>query len=228
MKINYADLLVLIIFLIFLINGYYRGFFKTVYDLFSFIAAIILTKIFQPIIYAFIKTQKIYTIIFEKILNYLNLNNIFESLDQNIIDNLPFPTYLKSSILKNISSLSQTLEIEKTIATVVANFIITILSFLLVFLTILIILKILGFLINFTIKIPLIYKLNKIFGFLMGVVKAFLVVWIICIVCSVLSLNPNYAFLNENIHNSKIAIWFYENNYLLKLIFNIFFDIIKT
>ena len=67
-------------------------------------------------------------------------------------------------------------------------------------------------------KLPLIGSADKILGISAGALKALIIIWLLMAVSALLATTENGAKIVEMIYESKILIWLYENNLILKMI----------
>jgi len=63
-------------------------------------------------------------------------------------------------------------------------------------------------------KLPVIHSADKLLGIVAGVLKTVLLVWTIYTLASMFDLGKFETYLIQYTNNSRILLWFYENNYL--------------
>ena len=68
-------------------------------------------------------------------------------------------------------------------------------------------------------KLPVIGKVDKYLGMLLGVLRAVIIIWVLMAGISMIELSLEGSYLVGWIYESKILKWLYENNYILNYIF---------
>ncbi len=72
---------------------------------------------------------------------------------------------------------------------------------------------------NLISKLPLLGKVDKYLGMLLGIPRAVIIIWVLMAGISMIELSLEGSYLIGWIYNSKILKWLYENNYILNYIF---------
>lgn len=219
---NYVDILIVIYLGFSCIQGYRRGFIKSLFDTLGVIIAFFLSRQFYYITEEFLLKN---TKLFNKV------HDLFESeLSEKLMDtfreSINMPAELKN-VLSNIINTGSMTGTD-TFATMVDNLSIIIIrsiSFVVTFLVIYAILVLMSNFINVLFKLPLLNLTNRLFGAGTGLLKSFIVLYIVFALGS-----PLIGFLQEgklahDVLNSESSKIFYDNNIILNyLSYNGFFN----
>lgn len=202
------DIIVILIFLACIFFGYKRGLTKVIIHLLSFVLAIIISLIlFKPISTLIINNTDIYT----------NLSNSIQETLQND-KNEEKTTKEKPNVI--IDSINKKVDETKEDATVaiansIAETIINIMVILILFIVIRIILFFIKFIFSAITELPIIKQIDKVGGFVYGVLEALLIVFVILAIISFV----NIPELQLAIKSSILTSFLYNNNILLMLFF---------
>jgi hypothetical protein len=141
---------------------------------------------------------------------------------ETAVENLPLPGFLKDNIAKNMPSLGNIIDVNniiESISTELSKIVIYIISMILLFIVIRIILLILKHFIKGIAKLPVLKQFDKLGGFIFGVAEGVLVVYIVLAILTIFNAVPSFKQVYDSIAASKIAKIFYENNFILNLMF---------
>jgi len=223
MNIDILTVVLLVILVVCAIGGFKAGLIKTVFSMFSFIIAIILSIWLSPMISDILqKNEKIVGDVNEKVEKALGLENkiIMENDQEPFIENLPLPASIKESLhfdedmydVLNVNSFGEYVTRKMT------NMIINAAAFVGVFLLIIIILQVLCFALNLFGKLPVLSGINKIGGLVVGLLHGAIIIWVILIFITASgSASWGQAAL-ESINKNAILSFLYDNNMLTKYI----------
>jgi uncharacterized membrane protein required for colicin V production len=230
-RIIYMNWLLIAVIAIIAVNaliGIKAGFIKTVFSLCSLIVAIILTVWISPVVNNFMKgNEKIYNAISDKVEKVLPFSE--EETDANeqvsLIEGLHLPQSIKDSLIENNNA-----EIYKEMA--IDNFrgyvgsyltgvVINALSFIVTFIVILILLWVICIALDIISKLPLLNQINKLAGFLAGLVHGLVVIWLFFILLTVFQSTALGQKAMDMIGESMILSLIYNNNFLLQFITNV-------
>lgn len=229
---NMIDVFVLFLFILFMVGGYYRGFMSTLLSTGAFVGSTILSFLFRPLISNWIHSQQG---LFNSLLYYTEgaefvnnvelsrtaISSISNSQLHEVISsaNLPHPMDLRISeniareafADRNITTLGD--YFNETIVCVCIN----ILAFLLIFL---ILRAFFAFLIHGVDYArggyPVLYSADGWIGAGIGIVRAFLALFILFMIAPILeTVLPR---IGEYINDSFFGPFFYHSNFLLSLI----------
>jgi len=225
-----ADYVIIGIVVIFALIGLKSGLLKTVYKIVSYVASFYLAiKLSKPVAGWFEGTG-IYDGIREAVEKLLvNLNIDFSGVTdpsnvegiKEAIAETPFPDNFKDMIANTVAKSSD------TVVNLMDNFIEGITFFILVILcavVLFIILRILFWLAGYLVKgiseIPIIKQVDKLSGFVLGIVIGVAVVYLVGLLLTYTATFEKLGFVYENIEEGVLAPFFYNNNILTQF-FNI-------
>ena len=109
-------------------------------------------------------------------------------------------------------------EFRKYIADSVTGIILNAISFVLVFVGVSIIMRIIIRCLNLLSRLPVIHTMNKMGGMLVGLLKGLIVLWLICIVITIMSGSEAGIYLYSQINESPFLKYIYDNNMIMALI----------
>ena len=139
--------------------------------------------------------------------------------ENNIIEGLGIPEFLKTAILDNNNSVVydkfNVVNPKDYVSEYIANFVVNIIAMILVFVLSGII-ENKYLLLNVFSKLPIIKTANKFGGGALGLAQGIIIVWIGLAVLTMLYGKPMFNGANEAVANSLIASKFYDSNILIK------------
>ncbi len=206
--------------------GFGRGLVKSVFSTFALIVAIVLAIQIMPYGTRLLRQTPIYTNIYNSIQSSLDdqLQTSAEGVSQQmeIIDQMEnMPDFIKNLLKSNNNTqmyealgISQFSEYVSNYITVL---ILNAISLLVCFLIIYIVLRIVGCMLDMLSRIPVINGLNRIGGFIFGLLNGAAYLWIGCIIVTIFSSTGWGQYIFAQINDSVILSFIYNNNYLLQL-----------
>lgn len=226
---NIVLIVAVIILIVSALAGFGRGLVKSVFSTFALIVAIVLAVQVMPYGTKLLRTTPLYTSINDSIQASLEdqfqvaaqgAGEQMEAIDQ--MDNLP--DFLKD-ILKsnNNAEVYEALGIDQFseyISSYITCLILNAISLIVCFLVIYIILRIIGCMLDMLSRIPVINGLNKIGGFIFGLFNGAIYLWLACIIVTIFSTTQWGQYIFQQINDSVILSFIYNNNYLLELMAN--------
>lgn len=226
---NIVLIVAVIILIASALAGFGRGLVKSVFSTFALIVAIVLAVQIMPYGTKLLRTTPLYTSINDSIQASLEdqfqvaaqgAGEQMEAIDQ--MDNLP--DFLKD-ILKsnNNAEVYEALGIDQFseyISNYITCLILNAISLIVCFLVIYIILRIIGCMLDMLSRIPVINGLNKIGGFIFGLFNGAIYLWLACIIVTIFSTTQWGQYIFQQINDSVILSFIYNNNYLLELMAN--------
>lgn len=209
---NYIDVIIIVYAGYSCFIGYRKGFIKTLFDTLGVIISFFLSREFYYIAENFLLNN---TKLFVKIHGFLE-SELSERLMTTFKESMHIPVELKN-VLNNIINAGNVTGTD-TFAVFIDNISIIIIrsiSFVVTFLIIYAILVLISNFINVIFKLPLLNLTNRIFGAGTGLLKSFIVLYIIFALSS-----PLIGFLQESVIaksvlNSESSKIFYDNNIIL-------------
>lgn len=226
---NYLDIAVVAIIFGLGIISYCKGFVKACLGFLPIIGAVFGAYITYPTISKFLRGGFIYTKIADSIHSRLGIESALGSTfsSQNeIINSINAPGFIKNALINNNNSVVYDIldvsGIEEYISGFIANVCINILSLVAAFVVIFVIIKLIIHALDLIADIPFIGFINRSFGFAVGIIKGTVIVWIIGIILTFFYYNEAFAGFFKMLNDSRLALFMYENNYLLFMILKIF------
>ncbi len=201
---NYLiDIIILFIIALFTFISYKKGLIKVVFHLVSFVLAILIAIVlYKPVSNLIINYTSIDDKIEETIEARLSSPDITQEESENILAN-----YYTN--MKNVSSITAA----RTISTAIINAS----CMIIVFLISKIILLFFRFSGDLIAKLPLIKQINGVGGFIYGLLKGFVIVYILLAIVAILSPVIEMNGLLNLINSSIIANIMYNNNIIFVL-----------
>lgn len=203
-----ADIIIILILATCVFFGVKRGLTGVIVKLLSIVISLILSLIlFKPVSTIIINHTNIYNDLVTNIESSLNSKedkNVEESAEPNII---------VDSINKQMDTVKENTNevIAKSIAEVIINLIVIIVLFIIIN----IIMFFLKFIFGAIASLPIIKQLDKLGGFIYGVIEGFLIIYIILAILSFINIQE----VQLAIKTSYLASMLYNNNLLLMLFF---------
>lgn len=228
---NYCDIFVLGIIVLFGIIGLVKGFILSIFRLVSFFVSVVVSVKLYPIVAELLMKTKLYTDISASFFKALMLQKqalIPEAFQgqqaaaQTVVENLRLPDFLKEFIAGNIPDPAGLFDFSKIMETVsgeLAKIVISVISFILLFMVIRIVLFLVEFILKGVAKLPVFKQMDKIGGLAFGAIEGLFTIYLISAVLMLLNAVPQLAGTFEQLESSTVAKFFYQNNFLINLIF---------
>ena len=223
------DIFLFLLFLLIVIVSTDRGFVSSVWNTVTVIGAFILAYMFSGIVADLIcknfvlnyVTEYAYGVVaalIESNTATYDISGLFESLPQDFVSLVEHcgadMAVLEQQFGTAVSvSVDDLFEFAESIALPISQTLSNAIAIVSVFLISLLLLWLFGLIIKVIVKIPIIRTLNSLLGFMFGLVKGFIVVWILCVTLSIFVergfMNPNSVeVLNELTSSSHIFRFF--------------------
>ena len=234
---NLINVFFILLIVIAIFEGIYRGFLHTASDLGGFFLAIITSYLFYPVVSAAVKANDTifkfltyYTEGAEKIVNFEDASLLVSAITPEKLDAIiassvsesaltePFSTLIRQNVLTQafaadgLSTLGQYFNM--TIVCTVLN----ILSFAAIFILARIVYTFVLGAINYTVQFPQLKQYDHATGVLFGVTKGVLLCFLIVTIVPVIFLVVPVDRIAEYFTDSSIGMFFYNNNFFLHLI----------
>jgi uncharacterized membrane protein required for colicin V production len=231
---NWTDLAVLGIIILFIVICYRRGFILSLLGIGSIIISFVVTLKFYPVLAAALIKTGWFTSLSASIAKNLSanptvaaaLNAQSSSTVANALQNtIPLPAFVKSQVLASVQNVNQVFSIKAIVDSVagsIARLVITGISIILIFIAIQIVLMIVTGLVRGVTKLPVIKQVDKFLGILIGIVEGVLVVFVVIAVVVLLGSMPQFKSILDSLDKSWFAGFFYRNNIILNVIKSIF------
>jgi len=224
---NWVDAAVIAIIGLFGIIGLINGFILTVFRLVSFFASVVISLKFYPKVAEFLMKTNIYTGIRDSIYNSLMSQQpaLVPKVDgqakqaaaEAVVGRMKLPEFLKDALLDKIPNPSSLVDVSKLMELIsdeLAKAVTGILSLILLYVLVRIGLIFLKFILKGIANLPVLKQIDKLGGFAFGAVEGLLTVYIIFTVLMLFSAAPWFKAFSDSVSASKIAIFFYQNNFI--------------
>ena len=204
------------------------GFIKTVYGLLSSLIALVLAFFIYPVIEAILKLTPIYDGIRSWMMDRLpEIGSIGLQGQAAIIQGSLgwMPDFITDKIVRNNNpEIYQLLGVNSLIeymATFVADLCIMGIAVVICFIFVRVGLAIGVGVLDLVAKLPILKTANKWAGFIVGLIKGVLIVWLICLIVPFMMMIPGLDALNTLIEESVLMQLFYNHNIILQVITNL-------
>ena len=230
---NWSDIVVLGLIALFAIIGLSKGFIMSVYKLLAFVVCIFLSIKLAPVFAALLEKSAVFDIIKNVIVK--NLPTISQEAFaassaapagtegvQAMLGQLALPLFIKESLLGNMPSPTELINLDviyNAIGEELTRMIISVLSLIVLYIVLRIVTGFIGLLLKGVSKLPVFRQINKLGGFILGALQGFLAIYIICAILVMFNSNPGFTPIFENIRTSLFARGFYENNFIMGMLF---------
>lgn len=236
---NLLTIILLLVLLVFAINGYMRGFARTLTSLLFFVFSGVLVYYSTPYVSEFLKTQTpVYHFVESKCENLVE-DAIRDKLDEEtqkfaqqsdvprkdqnkIIRSLPVPKELQTLLLDNNNSYTYANMAVQTfseyISTYLADMILNMLTYFLSFNLVSIALHAVARTLRIMTRLPVLRSVNRMCGGALGLVKGICFVWLFFLVVAIFSNTEIGSQLLSMIKESPILTFLYESNVFLRYI----------
>lgn len=209
------------------LRGWRRGLIMTVFSMFATIIAIAVSAQLSPQLSQTWQNTAFYETVSEKVEMTLFKNQDSQSDGEEgedskgVINSLPLPDVVQNVLTSNNKVQDDVLGVSafrKYIADSVTGIILNALSFVLVFIGVSIIMKIIIRCLNLLSRLPVIHTMNKMGGMLVGLLKGLIILWLCCIVITIMSGTEAGIYLYGQINESPFLKYIYDNNMIMALI----------
>ena len=214
------------------LRGFHKGFLRVIYSVAALVASIVFIAVTMPLFHNLILEsttirQRIEagseTYVRKQIDKKLEEGTLKESMDLAFVT-LPkkLQKELNHTTQAAIPDLLESQGIYKKMAKAAADIGVSVIAFLLSFIIITVIVFIIGRKLDIFSRKPGIHLVNMVFGFFAGVVKAFLVIWVVFFVIELTKILPVSAVLLNQIEENAVLRGLYEQNLVKELVLGYF------
>lgn len=222
---NTLTIIVIAVLLLCALFGMKAGLIKTVFSMFSVVAALILTVWISPIVSNIMQdNDKVVNYFNEKVEAILDIDGktVKASEQVSFIEDLPLPVSLKNSLLENNNlDIYEALNVNsfaEYVTRAVSNVIINAAAFIGTFFVLIIILQLLCIILNIMSRLPVLNSINKAGGLIAGILHGLIILWIICIFITACGSTGWGRSALAAINESELLTYFYDNNLILKYV----------
>lgn len=220
----------LVVLVIFGIQGFRKGLLRTVLSMASTIAVIIITAWLTPHIGEYIREntqwqENIQQKTEETLLAELEDIEIPENNQMEFIEELPLPDVMKDLLIKN-----NTVEVYEQfdvsgfteyLSEYIAHGLVNGIAFVAAFIITLIIMRVILFAVNLVTELPLIGTLDSLGGFAIGIVHGIFWIAIFFLVVVLIGDTKIGSMLMETIKSDSMLSWVYDKNALIQIIMKV-------
>lgn len=230
---NTLTVIVLLVLAVFAINGYIRGFVKTLASMFLFVLAAVLVYYATPYVSSFLSTATpLHSIVEKKCGEFLAGNDEEQKMQEmsrqeqdEWIDELPLPEILKEQLRDNNNSYIYENLMADTFgqyfARYFADLILNILSYVITFVFVTLILRMMVMTLDIITRLPVLKGANRMMGLLLGAVQGVAVLWLAFLVLTVFAHTESGGKLMTMVNESPFLSMMYNMNLFLKYLFRI-------
>ena len=224
---NLLTIIILLVLLVFAINGYMRGFARTLTSLLFFVFSGVLVYYSTPYVNDFLKTQTpVYSFVESKLdketQKFAQQSDVPRKDQNKIIKSLPIPKELQTQLLDNNNSYTYANMAVQTfseyISTYLADMILNMLTYFISFNLVSIALHAVARALRIMTRLPILRGVNRMCGGALGFVKGICIVWLFFLVVAICSNTEIGSQLLSMIKESPILTFFYESNVFLRYI----------
>lgn len=227
-KMNWLLILVIVVLAFYSLNGRRRGLIKTVFIMFSTIISLVVTGWIAPVVSKEVqKNDRIISSVSDKVGKVLDFSGVGTKISDevNFIDKLSIPSAMKNALLENNTKDIYVAMAVDNFKEYVCNYltrtIINAAVFLIIFIIVRIALIVISQTLDLISKLPVLNGLNKTAGLLAGFFHGIIIIWVGCLIITVLGSTPAGQYFFAQISNSTVLSTIYNNNLLLRVITNI-------
>lgn len=215
---NYLLIAIMALLIWSVLDGYKKGFMRTVFALVSWIVVLVVCNIATPMVSNYLMeetaiAEEVGSALAEKI-NGIIAESGVETVEQNL------PEELRSLLQNGNVDLSELLNVDGSMlveATSIVHTIVSVIAFVLVIIVTRVLVWLADKILGIASKLPVIGSLDKLLGFACGAAKGVLLSWVVLAVLSVVvipNVNLDVATL---IQESQLLTWLQNNNFILKM-----------
>lgn len=227
-KMNWLLILVVGVLVFYSLNGRRRGLIKTVFIMFSTIISLVVTGWIAPVVSKEVqKNERIINFVSEKVEKVVDFTGVGPktSDEVNFIDKLSIPSVMKNALLENNTKDIYVAMAVDNFKEYVCNYltrtIINAAVFLIILLVVRIAISVICVTLDLISKLPLLNGLNKTAGLIAGFFHGIIIIWVGCLIITVLGSTPIGQYFFGEISKNSILSTIYNNNLLLRFITNI-------
>lgn len=221
--LNIILIIVCAIMAIYMIVGAYRGLVKTAFSLLTLAVAVFIAGQAGPYAGKVLQRTVVYEVIeggIEDRVSDFAWQQAEKAGEQiEVIDRMPLPQVLRRSLVENNNQeIYNALNIDafaQYLSAYLACLVLNAFGFILAFILALIVLKALESGLDLLSKLPVIHAFNGLGGACVGAVKGIIVVWVLCIVVTMIASTSLGIYILEQINNNQILSLIYNNNILM-------------
>lgn len=222
-----SDIVVIVIFAATVIICTVKGLAMTLYSTFSTLIAVLGAFLLRPFVsagLAAVGADKLFYDSFYKSINSVRLEYFGDSTigtGNQLAEKLNIPDFAKGLLESSVSSWETAGSLDTVVeemSTSLADFVVNAIAVVILIIIIMVAMFFLRNVLSIFSKIPVIRQINKLGGFIIGLVLAFFWISVIGMVAHLFSTADFFSVVAADINNSMIAKFFYETNFIALLL----------
>lgn len=223
----------LVLVMIFVIQGFRRGMIRTAVSMFSVIIVMAATAWLNPYIGEYVRENTDWQEKLEEKCSELLVEELGGRLEDSVsaqvslIDELPLPESMKEKMIENNNGETyQRLAVEsfaEYLAEYISRGIVNGAAFLVSFVVVMIIMKIILYAVDLLTELPVIGGFNRLGGVALGALQGILWIWVIFLAITLMCNTEPGRYLMQTIREDPVLLWIYDRNYLVQMIMGILF-----
>ena len=227
MTITISDIVVLAIFILTVLACTMRGLAMTVYSLFSVVAAVIAAYLLRPVVAGLLISGGAEKWFEDGIFAHLDAVRLehfagtSQGSVQQLADSIGLPGFAQKFLAGHVQNWQTTgafEDVERQMASSISHFLVNVLAVVIIIVLVIILLLIVKWIIRLVTKAPVIKQVNRIGGFIIGLVLSYIVVCGLAMALNLFSAMPWYPAVYEDIRKSLFAKYFFDTNALLLIL----------
>ncbi len=216
--------------------GYIKGFIRTVFSMVALLVIIILTALLSPYVKTYIEKN---TGIPSKVSQRISENVDFEEkMDftndwkiTDYIEKLQLPEQLSDVLVEksreagdaiNVGSEKAAEEMAESVLDRMTDIVISAIAYLFTFIVLSIVVVVAELLLGIVSKLPVIRKLNKLLGLLLGFFRGYLIISVLYVAVTALGATGFGSEMLEQVASSRLLTFIYGNNPIVDFIMKMF------
>ncbi len=220
---NIIFIIVCAIMLAYIIVGAYRGLVKTAFSLLTLVVAVYTAGWAGPYAGKVLQQTFVYEVIETGIEDRVS-DFAWQQAEQageqiEVIDTMPIPEVLRRSLVENNNrEIYDALNIDafaQYLSAYLTCLVLNALGFVIAFILIFLILKALEAGLDLLSKLPVVHAFNSLGGAVIGAVKGVIVIWILCILVTMIASTRLGIYILEQINGNTFLSLIYNNNILM-------------
>ncbi|MDO5292621.1 MAG: CvpA family protein [bacterium] len=225
---NWLLLIVVLFVILSIVEGYRKGFIKTVFSVFAMAISLIVASVGSPVLcHMLIQNEAVYSYIDRKVADTLDIDSKISSQSEQeaYIEKLMLPESVKNELLTNnkdeVTKLLNTSNFSGYVSGYITCMILNAISYIALFLIMMIIVRILANVLDIISRLPVLNSINKIGGIFVGALKSIIVIWLFFVILTVFSGSEFGQSMFAMINDSVLLSYIYNNNMLMSVVLEV-------
>lgn len=213
---NLADIVGILIVLLFIIWGTRKGFMQAVFSLSSFVIALILAFLLSSPVSGLLEKSFIGDYVHKSTYEMLVNEDVTETKTEEVASSLPLPKMMTKAITDEAEETA--LSVQKQLADSVATVTLNVLSAIIVFILVKLLVFLLSHLLDLISRLPVLRSANKLLGGMLGAVYGILVIYMILTLFTLGATATPLQTALELVLDSRVISVMYHQNILLNFL----------